>query len=269
MEEFKAFHAIDRGLYSLLVLSLWRDPVESMQVLALWLWLERVGFNNVVEKILHLPHTIINQVTDEAIVCLSCINIDGFMCQQMDIPLIQSLMDNDISLQFFINHRAQAAQGITKLIRDVCIRALDDIMQQAIHNQRMTSPSYENKQNKDVVFVNNVRNDALLAPEDRTMFVTFSKGYPVSEWEVRDFFIRSFGEYSIESLHMQEVDKPHEQALFAKIVFKSVTNIHKILNGRDKVKFNINGKHVWARKFVPKRPKFVNPPTFAPMPTSY
>ncbi|WCJ42799.1 hypothetical protein M5689_023585 [Euphorbia peplus] len=270
MEEFKTFHAIDRELYNFLVLNLWRDPVESMQVLALWLWLERIGFNNVVEKLLHLPYTLINQVADEAIICLSCINIDGFMYQQMDIPLIQSLMNKEISLQFFINHKAQATQGIAKVIRDVCIRAFDDIMQQAIHNQKMASSTHENKQNKEVVvFVNNVKNNALLPPEDRTMFVTFSKGYPVSEWEVREFFISSFGEHSIDSLHMQEVDKPHEQALFARIVFKSIVDIQKILNGRDKVKFNINGKHVWARKFVPKRQKFASPPTFVPMPTPY
>ncbi|KAK6273692.1 hypothetical protein POUND7_010775 [Theobroma cacao] len=90
-------------------------------------------------------------------------------------------------------------------------------------------------------------------PDDRTMFVTFSKGYPVHEWEVREFFTRAYGD-CIESLHMQEVP-PDEQSLFARIVFRSESAIEIILSGMSKAKFTINGKHVWARKFVPKRLK--------------
>ncbi|KAL2534349.1 Uncharacterized protein Adt_07700 [Abeliophyllum distichum] len=54
-------------------------------------------------------------------------------------------------------------------------------------------------------------------PEDRTMFVTFSRGYPVAEREVRHFFSTNFGD-CIESFHMQEV-RPHEQPLYARVVF--------------------------------------------------
>ncbi|OMO91801.1 hypothetical protein COLO4_18099 [Corchorus olitorius] len=100
-------------------------------------------------------------------------------------------------------------------------------------------------------------------PDDRTMFVTFSKGYPVYEWEVREFFGRAYGD-CIESLHMQEV-QPNQQSLFARIVFHSVSSIEMILNGMSKVKFTINGKHVWARKFVPKRLKPPSPPAVPPV----
>ncbi|KAL3579272.1 hypothetical protein D5086_020776 [Populus alba] len=40
-EEFKIFHTIDRTLYTRLVVNLNRDPADSMQVMALWIWLER------------------------------------------------------------------------------------------------------------------------------------------------------------------------------------------------------------------------------------
>ncbi|CAA2973250.1 Hypothetical predicted protein [Olea europaea subsp. europaea] len=65
--------------------------------------------------------------------------------------------------------------------------------------------------------------------EDRTVFATFSGGYPVAEMEVRHFFTTVYGN-CIESFRMQE----------------------EILDGTEKAKFTINGKHVWMRKFVPR-----------------
>ncbi|KAL0315848.1 UNVERIFIED_CONTAM: hypothetical protein Sradi_5463000 [Sesamum radiatum] len=82
------------------------------------------------------------------------------------------------------------------------------------------------------------------------MFATFSKGYPVTETEVRQFFTRMFGN-CIESFHMQEVG-PDEQALYARIVFHRPSFIQVILNGDTKAKFTINGKHVWMRQFIPR-----------------
>ena len=53
---------------------------------------------------------------------------------------------------------------------------------------------------------------------------------------------------------MQEA-QPHQQVLFARIIFQTASNVEMILCGMGKVKFTINGKHVWARKFVPKHAK--------------
>lgn len=255
-EQFKLFHSIDREVYRLLVINLWRDPVESMQIMALWLWLERMGYPIMVKKILALPYILINEVADESNICISCVNDNQFASQNSDIPLMQILMEKEISLKYFHDNRLCATQGMAKFMNDVCIRALYDIMQQAIERNcaqisfltttqkippSSTQPRLPQTESNDV------------PPEDRTMFVTFSKGYPVHKWEVKEFFTRTYGD-CIESLHMQEVEF-NEQALFARIVFYSAATIDVILNGVDKVKFNINGKHVWARKFVPKRAK--------------
>ncbi|EOY30259.1 Uncharacterized protein TCM_037529 [Theobroma cacao] len=273
-EEFNAFHTIDRKLYSLLVINLWRDPVESMQVIALWLWLERVGFKNVVQKILSLPYILTNELADEAVTCLDVINNDQLasLSEGNDIPLMQSLIDRDLSLQFFNKHRLIATQGIARIVNEVCIRALRDIMQHAIERNATRSLADSQKVMSHSLQQPTVQpglpqvgfgpgadvelpwtQESEVPPDDRTMFVTFSKGYPVHEWEVREFFTRAYGD-CIESLHMQEVP-PDEQSLFARIVFRSESAIEIILSGMSKAKFTINGKHVWARKFVPKRLK--------------
>ncbi|KGN51236.1 uncharacterized protein LOC101221230 [Cucumis sativus] len=88
--------------------------------------------------------------------------------------------------------------------------------------------------------------------DQRTIFLTFSKGYPISEDEVRDYFGRRYGNF-IESIHMQEAHPP-EQPLYARLVVKTESSIDLVLEARTKAKFSINGKHVWARKYVRKTP---------------
>ncbi|XP_027368743.1 uncharacterized protein LOC113874729 [Abrus precatorius] len=273
-EEFHQFHRIDRELYKILVINLYREPAESMQVLATWLWLERVGFRNVVKRVLSLPNILINEVADETVLCLNCINntvkILPSSSEGSDIPLLQSLVDKEISLQFLFDNRVKVLQGVAKVVQEVCVKAFTDIMQQAMvrnTNERMmetqkgVTPSPENhfwfgsigpsnlrlgKVGSEVMVQNNE-----VPADDRTLFVTFSKGYRVQEWEVREFFTMAYGD-CIEALYMQEV-QPNEQPLFARIVFHKISIIDMILRGANKAKFTINGKHVWARKFVPKR----------------
>nr|XP_043626168.1 uncharacterized protein LOC122597661 [Erigeron canadensis] len=95
--------------------------------------------------------------------------------------------------------------------------------------------------------------EQVVPPEDRTIFLTFSKGYPIPENEVREYFTRMFGAFII-SIHMQSVD-PDDQPLYARIVARSPSMVRAVVE-RDgphgKSKYTINGKHVWARKFVPR-----------------
>ncbi|XP_030550153.1 uncharacterized protein LOC115755041 [Rhodamnia argentea] len=95
-----------------------------------------------------------------------------------------------------------------------------------------------------------IQHDTEVAPDERTIFLTFSKGYPIPEKEVREYFTRRFGNF-IEELHLQEVP-PEEQALYARLVVRPASIIGSILNGKSKAKFTINGKHVWARRYVRK-----------------
>lgn len=53
---------------------------------------------------------------------------------------------------------------------------------------------------------------------------------------------------------MQEVP-PEEQALYARLVVRPASVIDSILGSKSKAKFTINGKHVWARRYVRKNVK--------------
>ncbi|KAL7166292.1 hypothetical protein ACSBR2_037048 [Camellia fascicularis] len=83
--------------------------------------------------------------------------------------------------------------------------------------------------------------------DDRTMFLTFSRGYPVSESEVKELFTGCFGN-CVDNVDMDEF-KSVDQPLFARMVVCGVSIVDDILNWSSIAKFWINGKHVWARKY--------------------
>ncbi|KAI5396290.1 hypothetical protein KIW84_062483 [Lathyrus oleraceus] len=78
----------------------------------------------------------------------------------------------------------------------------------------------------------------------RTLFITFSKGYPISEIELREFFTRKCGDI-IDRLIMQEAN-PGEQPLYARLVVRpeAINVIDHFLEYQPRMKFAINGKHV-------------------------
>ncbi|CAN6165815.1 unnamed protein product [Urochloa humidicola] len=92
--------------------------------------------------------------------------------------------------------------------------------------------------------------------DDRTLFVTFSNGYPFTADELYEFFTGNFGDV-VEAIRVQQADEP-KPPLFAHITFYSQETLYRVLAGRLRVKFVIRGKHLWARKFVPKRKKAQN-----------
>lgn len=288
LEEFRLFHGIDRALFIILVRDLARLPSECMYIMGLWLWLERAGFYNFISKVLCLPPFLIDELADEAVACLSCLHIQFPIPPELnEIPLTHSLVQKDISLQFFRENPAAVFREIQTMVRGVCIPTLSDILQNGppgfanksfrrsimgpAHGasssscqmrapaspmqaptspmQRTTAPKYngEGSSYRGRRPRNEQERQQMQELIDRTMFVTFSKGYPVSEQEVRRFFYRNYGD-CIESFHMQEVRRG-EQALYARIVFYSPDYIRDVLKGASKAKFCINGKHVWMRQF--------------------
>lgn len=281
-EMFWIFHAIDRKLYSILVFELGHDPFESVWIIALWIWLERSGFNNVVQKILSLPKNLINGLVGDATACLKCIRdtLGVFSPAPSEILLTQQIVGKQLSLRFFLENQVKASHGVKEVVAEVCVKALMDLMEAAIHRnteqrfydqmvmipppaEASTTPFRQMGPRGETLLAipqrkMGTRGEALqvrppcniIPPEDRTMFATFSKGYPVAEWEISGFFTKLLGN-CIDAIHMQAV-KPHEQALYARIVFFNPAVVNLILNGQQKAKFTINGKHLWMRKFIPK-----------------
>jgi len=255
-EEFILFHSVDRKLFSRLVVELGRDTNQSTNVMAFLMWIEKKSkICNLVEEILQsCPNVMLNNLVDEVVVILNCIEISHYpntFVGQSNLPMIQHILSHNLTLEFFHKKRLEVINDVTKLINDVCLIAFQDIIEQVQYNmaekeqelylanfygganiprlygaaniptqmQQQMLYSYPNKigmvpqqiqpdvreilanLNLDDIYVfdsgivvpasnDDKRNEIMHPIDDRTLFMTFSKGYPISESELREFITR-------------------------------------------------------------------------------
>uniref|UniRef100_R7W065 RRM domain-containing protein n=1 Tax=Aegilops tauschii TaxID=37682 RepID=R7W065_AEGTA len=115
-----------------------------------------------------------------------------------------------------------------------------------------------------------------IPPDERTLFVTFSNGYPLTKDELHDFFMRyayrfrfyyigtiktvvksTYTERHYGDIEEITVEEPIESRppLYAHVTFYSQMTLFRVLDGNRRVKFMTRGKHLWARQYVPKKKK--------------
>ncbi|XP_019090367.1 PREDICTED: uncharacterized protein LOC109128463 [Camelina sativa] len=94
-----------------------------------------------------------------------------------------------------------------------------------------------------------VGDNSIEIESERTIFLTFARGVPVSEAEVKQFFTVTYGENCVKGVDMQYSDG-QQQSLFARLFLDSVATMNRILDGKreQSKKFLINEKLIWARK---------------------
>ncbi|OVA00096.1 hypothetical protein BVC80_1453g18 [Macleaya cordata] len=221
-----------------------------------------------------LTDNVVNSLADEARHCLTCATSEtpppplSSSNDDDQIPITKSLMNNNqqLALHFLYENRLDVLSGITKTVTNVCSKVFDDIIHQAFSNAAAvatvpppTSPERVFPPTITETGESSFRQSNLNpmaepwvpkneSTRERTMFITFSRGYPISAMEVRDFFVRSFGD-CVEAIHMQEVD-PNEQPLYARLILRSTSIIPLILDGKERVKFVLDGRHMRVRRFV-------------------
>ncbi|TKY74721.1 hypothetical protein E2542_SST03484 [Spatholobus suberectus] len=273
MEELHQFHKRDRELFSCLVIKLARDPAQSLLVMALWLWLENTGFPNVISKLASLSETLVNALANEAETCLKWLDLENARIPiGGGLPLTSTIIHGDISLQLFSQKRFTAIASIKSILNKICARIFTDILQNILCSTSTSLPStyrplivpgfphplfgsfiippinFEELDLSDPRIWENKGPCDDVTDDDKTMFLTFSRGFPVTEEEVRYLFTNTFGD-CIKVLNMGGCADTSDQVLFATMVLKNVKTVDQILNGKHIAKFRVNGKHIWTRKY--------------------
>ncbi|XP_027356896.1 uncharacterized protein LOC113866214 [Abrus precatorius] len=272
LEQLHQFHKMDRQVFSCLVIKLARDPAQSLLVMALWLWLENTTFLNFISKLANLSDSLINTLANEAETCLKWLGLENTRIPNGSVlPLTSSLIHREISLQLFSQKRFTCIAGIKNILNKTCARIFTDILQNILGS---TSTSLHSLHRPFVVpgfphplfgtftvppinFVELDLSDPRIwdnkppsddvTDDDKTMFLTFSRGFPVTENEVRHLFTSTYGD-CIKVLNMGNSDTS-DQVLFATMVLNNVETVDQILNGKHTAKFRVNGKHIWTRKY--------------------
>ncbi|KAM0883148.1 hypothetical protein ACQ4PT_031834 [Festuca glaucescens] len=87
-------------------------------------------------------------------------------------------------------------------------------------------------------------------PEEfRSLFITFSRGYPISKEDIEEFFNAIHGP-CVEAV-MVERAPAGQMPVYGRVVLRSPDMIPVLLGGQQTAKYIIKGKHLWARIFVP------------------
>ncbi|XP_009355875.2 uncharacterized protein LOC103946804 [Pyrus x bretschneideri] len=270
----------NREIFSRLVITLRRDVAESLMIMALWLFLQEKGYNKFVHRMVRLSNAVLSALADEAVQCLKC--LESTDCPRTisrtspnggSLRLTKRLLGKEISLQIISVNRYTLISGVKNFVNNVCARIFTDILQRILFplshahfspEDTFVIPLFPNGLFGNVKIVNpdssidhGVPTGGLwgwspfleLSVDDRTMFLTFSRGFPVSQYEVKELFMELLGsETCVENVQMENVP-PNEQPLFAKLVLSTVVYVDRVLKGTRVSKFRINGKHIWARKY--------------------
>ncbi|CAN1169250.1 hypothetical protein LINPERPRIM_LOCUS19691 [Linum perenne] len=277
-----------------MVINLMRDPAESLLLIAAWLWLEQMGYPNIINLMQSLSNTALDVLSNEAAVALASLQSSTLDLSRLPngglMPATSEVMSRTFSVDVFHHQRYTTITGIKNFLTTVCARVFTDILQKicpmtaragdlVIHGfphplfgdltitPTICRPHYRHQgQNGTAGFIptgglwgwepyNNATDD------DKTLFLTFSRGFPVTKDEVVELFTRKYGEGSVVSVMMQEnMVCGEQQTLFAKMMMRSVTVVDEVLGGNRIAKFRINGKHIWARKYERREQTVALPP---------
>ncbi|KAG6500896.1 uncharacterized protein LOC121995150 [Zingiber officinale] len=254
----KLFHKVERDFYGRLVQQLRQDRERMKLVMALWLWFESIGHHDFISRVssVHDANVVLGFVA-EAEACLGRLLVgDGGRGGDGDdgIPLTASLMaPEEMGLRFFDYHRQHAVKGIHHFFHNVCQVILDDVggggggasaVQGAPSSPApplnpMAKPWSPDQANQT-------------AEDQRSMFITFSRGHPISREDIVEFFSANYGP-CLETV-MIEKAQAGQLPMYGRLVFRSASMIAMVLNGQQTAKLLIKGKHLWARMYIPRHP---------------
>ncbi|KAJ3681845.1 hypothetical protein LUZ60_014418 [Juncus effusus] len=256
-----AFHTIDRAIYEKFI-SHGIHPELAQNAVCLFMWLDQIGFE-VVRQILPInnPSAIFALITDaEAI--LHCLRQEEGIVSHVDIPFVSALSQDIIGIRFFDFHKDVIVRGLAQIIDGVGRIIFDENLYEILHlhnaavrqaeldsaicGRRLMAPPLPLELTRPW----DPRAFPVSTEDGRSMFITFSKGFPIRREEITEYFNERWGD-CIERV-MMERTPPGGTPMYGRIVFKSESFIRLVLNGERVLKFTINGRQLWARKYVPR-----------------
>ncbi|OVA13124.1 hypothetical protein BVC80_7351g9 [Macleaya cordata] len=271
----RGFYLMECHLFSRLIGRMRRPIVLARLVIAVWLLLEELGFYDLIQKLYGNVDSVVEAIFDETASCLKCMDpINGEQPRGInDTPFLEQILDEPMNRRFFYFNRDILLNRVTYIMKTVCTVIFDEntakqVEDNMVHpvvrgvgegsnTQVRLLPSDQNPIHSSSTLNPFARQFTLreaqwISPDHRSMFLTFSNGYPLSREEIIHFFTLNWGPV-VEDVLMERTPDDNNPPQYGRIIFTHFSVIDNILNGQPKVKFVVNRKHLWARVFVPKR----------------
>lgn len=152
-EQIHAFHFTDRRLYKILIHDLERDALDSMNIVAFWMWLEKhvcVTKVHLIHTLVEFPTDLINEVADETLICLLSCQHEQFLpvpnaATSYELAVLPNLAypnvyNKKLTLQDFLDNRISILQNVNQICKDVCVRAFNDLVVVSLFNTTTPPP---------------------------------------------------------------------------------------------------------------------------------
>jgi hypothetical protein len=216
VEKLILFHKLERDLFHRLVHDLAQDPVPMRWVIAFWLWLESDGHHDFIRRVSALPGPVVLRFVEEAIECLRGLACrghgpaagtgdgDGDGRERRCLPCTNALLTKPIDDAGYFEGQREILDGVRYQYRTVCLAVCDV-------DSNITACVPTNTSGGVLVAPPMVGSPVLAVPtaasfplnpmaspwiplkspppdDYRSLFITFSRGYPISRDDIVEFF---------------------------------------------------------------------------------
>ncbi|TVU13841.1 hypothetical protein EJB05_37272, partial [Eragrostis curvula] len=288
------FHRIDRAAYDRLVaLGAGRQPASDAVALLMWLHRRACARVDAAARVLALVR---DPTSAALLVAEARAVLDGaaFACAMTmtttttsATPLISCLCgEDDGRVRRFLLLASCATdvdvprRGVAEIVHGVGALVFDDRLH-ALMRRHEADGGGELPAELAAPYRRCCRMSSLAAAakeeeDGRSLFITFSKGFPLTREEIIDFFTHTYFIVALQKKNIQDVTRhgcahrrwdadcvarvmmektpPGEPPTYGRIVFHRAESAAAVLGGRPLVKLVVNGRHLWARKYVPRPP---------------
>ncbi|KAK2648995.1 hypothetical protein Ddye_016484 [Dipteronia dyeriana] len=255
------FYTLERSLFNRMVCKMGKKPQQVKTTIALWLLMEEIGYHDLIRTIHSHHEKTIEALFNEALLCLeyvkSTISIET-TASIYNSPVFYLLFNEPMDQRFSYCNREFMYKRLMHIMGTVCDKIFGERTAIEVDMSGMrpvplvrvtieegSSPTRQTDLNPEA---SEFYPRQIVPEESRIMFLTFSKGYPLSRHEIVNFFTSKWGGV-VENVIVEHT-RAGQNPQFGRIVFTTSTAMARVLNGQSKAKFLVNRKHLWARPYV-------------------
>ncbi|KAF0892667.1 hypothetical protein E2562_017645 [Oryza meyeriana var. granulata] len=256
-----AYHRIDRAAYELLLsLGAARPPARNAVALLMWLH-RRAGVDAVdrARRVLHTPADAARLVSEARAVLhgAGAASLDMRCFAGAEETLISSILGGGVDVRrfFALIPDGSPRRGVAEVLDGVGALVFDDRLYALLRRHEEEGECGGGGALLPTELAAPYRRP--LAPATigddgcRSLFVTFSKGFPLTRDEIEEYFTERWGD-CLEKV-MMEKTPAGEPPTYGRIVFRHAVMATAVLGGERLVKLVVNGRQLWARKYVPRQ----------------
>ena len=193
------FHRLDRSIYEKLI-AFGSNTGVARSIIALWMWLELIGIDVIPFIVDCKNSSVVQRFMAEAEAILGCLRQGSPPPDDSNnpnpIPLTASLTTESVTLRFFHCQRDVAMRGITSMIDGVGKLIFDDYLYALLRTyERAVTEAEEARQvplpAMPPELARSYSSEPVLSPKDfRSMILTFSKGHPIGQEDIIEYFTK-------------------------------------------------------------------------------